>query len=676
MNKFFTWCLFVGAAALAAGENVPDLSSYKRSEAKIVFDESFNSDTSRWQKPKEKSFTVQGHVGETGSHALVAESVGKTNLGSWKIPVRITPGMAYRISFHYRLTGLKTKENSRRIHLIVCSLMMTDKDTGAKLRAIHIWVPAADTGNELRFHSANVIVPKNANPDAVFAVHVDWWHNGTFIYDNFSIASQEIPAELQLVHPGRMTMDAEGKISVKYRSLGRKTPAGAETVISVNGIKKLAKFDKEVFSASFGRLPGKKVKVNAVLFDRFARKIIAEHDWELNNVPAVPVSYVDEHHRLILNGKPFMPLGSYTMMPMNDEHFARIRAAGFNMIQVQPMHTRLKRRKAGENTSENLLSYIEHVSKFGFKAFMFLQLMTPEKEFIRRRLERAFNGKTETEEIVREIGRTLRGNPNVAGYYLADENIARELPNTQILRQRINFADPTHVTTTLTNTTDILDQYIQTGDILLYDCYPYNHQQAPGKKGDLVAADRALARIAGLDMPFWLVPQGFDWSRHPRRQMYGKTAEEKRRHRSPSAEELTALPLLGAIYGAKGFAFYSYHEIFHQGEIVQPGFSKIFWPRVVGAVQTLKRLEPFIMSTEKAEQRPLDTTAGALRSRIFTADGKTAVVIVAIKDELNRGSGVLPAGKRFVSLHGRSKIEGGKFFFSSPGVDYDILMEQ
>jgi hypothetical protein len=371
-----------------------------------------------------------------------------------------------------------------------------------------------------------------------------------------------------------------------------------------------------------------------------------------------------------------MPIGCYTMMTMDDSHLSRIRAAGFNMIQVQPMHSIARRDKMNENTSANLLAYIEYVAGFDLKTMMFLQLMIPEKEFIRRRLERVFNGQSTIDGIVREIGTALHNNRHVIGYYLSDENTSRDLPNTQILRERINFADPTHVTLTLTNSTEFLDQYVQTGDILLFDTYPFNNQRTPGKKGDLLEADRQLAQIAALNTPFWLVPQGFDWARHPGRQMYGNTAEEKRQHRIPSAEELTALPLLGAIYGAKGFAFYSYHEIFFHGENVQPGFGEIFWPRVVTAVNALKQLEPFIMSIENCSQVALNTSAGTLRTRTFTANGKIAVVIVALQDAPNAANGILPDGKKFTSLTGKSKIDGNKFTFASDGVNYDILISE
>ena len=667
--------------SVAAGEEIPDFSNYSRSQASICFDENFNSDISRWIRPgknRPQSFTVQPHIGVTGSPGISVTSSDQTNLLSWKVPVKVVPGMAYRISFHYRLNNLKLKTpGRRRATVIVCTLHAKDKN-GAKIRDFNMWIPAEDTGNELRFFSETVVMPENANPDTFFSIHVDWWHNGTFIFDDFTIASLEVPVELQLVHPDRMTMDKDGKISIRYQRNGENTPENLEMLIEAGGVKKLARFANGVFTADFGRLPGEKVQVKATLFNRSERKIISEHEWELNNAAdTVPVSYLDAHHRLILDGKPFMPIGICIMMPMNDTHFRRLQEAGFNTIQVQPMNgTGIGRRQRGHNTSENLLSYINLAARYDLKTLMFLQLMIPEKEFIRKDLERAFNGKTALEDIIREIGMTLRGNNNVIGYYLADENTARELPSTQVLRQRINFADPTHVTTTLSNTTTFIDSYIHTGDIFLFDSYPFNHQRTPGVQGDLVYSDRSFARIASTGTPFWLVPQGFDWARHPARQMFGSTPEEKRRHRIPSAEELTALPLLGAIYGAKGFVFYSYHEVFVHGDNVQPGFSDIFWPRVVQAVQVLKQLEPFIMSTESVSQVAVTSTAGTLRSRTFSANGKIAVVIVGIKNETNNGEGVLPAGKKFTSLYGRTQIDGSKFTFTSSGVNYDVLISE
>ena len=112
----FAWCLLAGTIVCAAEEEstIPDLSGYSRPEACIVFDESFNSDVSRWkilEKPSftVQSFTVQNSIGEMGSPGIIATSVGKENMPSWEIPVKVKPGTAYRVSFYYRLNTLQMK---------------------------------------------------------------------------------------------------------------------------------------------------------------------------------------------------------------------------------------------------------------------------------------------------------------------------------------------------------------------------------------------------------------------------------------------------------------------------------------------------------------------------------------------------------------------------------------
>ena len=176
-------------AIAVSGEDIPDLSSFSRSQASVCFDENFNSDVSRWTRPLRdgEGFKVTPHVGVTGSSALSATSDKEYNLPSWKVPVQVIPGMAYRISFHYRFDDLKVKKTSRN-RVIVCSLMLKDKNTGAKLRDINIWVTAENTNKELRHHVETVVIPDNAAPEATFSIHVDWWHNGTFIYDDFTFA--------------------------------------------------------------------------------------------------------------------------------------------------------------------------------------------------------------------------------------------------------------------------------------------------------------------------------------------------------------------------------------------------------------------------------------------------------------------------------------------------------
>ena len=85
----------------------------------------------------------------------------------------------------------------------------------------------------------------------------------------------------------------------------------------------------------------------------------------------------------------------------------------------------------------------------------------------------------------------------------------------------------------------------------------------------------------------------------------------------------------------------------------------------------IETLEDLLLHIPRAYENRGDIR---LLSESHADGGKTAVVLVGLQDAANNASGLLPAGKKFTSLTGKSKIENGKFTFAANGVNYDVLI--
>ena len=100
---------------------------------------------------------------------------------------------------------------------------------------------------------------------------------------------------------------------------------------------------------------------------------------------------------------------------------------------------------------------------------------------------------------------------------------------------------------------DDFSVFAPTGDVLIYDSYPFSSlaDHVPGIN-DLTKSDKAFKMLMDMRTPWWLCTLAFDQS----------VTRGKLTDKMPEERELTAIPLLAAIYNAKGFYYYSYHSIF------------------------------------------------------------------------------------------------------------------
>ena len=242
------------------------------------------------------------------------------------------------------------------------------------------------------------------------------------------------------------------------------------------------------------------------------------------------------------------------------------------------------------------------------------------------------------------------------------------MPDIIKLRETVGAIDPDHPTWTLTCFYDDLNYYATSGDILGIDPYPIKATHGPQSLHEL---RDALAAGEKTGATIWHVPQAFNWAiidKNMSDEEFGKT-------RFLTREEVRTAPLLGAVYGAKGFVFYAYYDIAAM-EKRAPQRGEEDWNNLKETVQLLRDLEPWIMSTEEAPAVTVELSVeGEVVARAFVNDGKLRVVIASLGEKC-KAVVTIPGHAGLKSRFGKTRdLGGGRYEFTADAIDSDVLEE-
>ncbi|MEW6751122.1 MAG: discoidin domain-containing protein [Candidatus Latescibacterota bacterium] len=259
----------------------------------------------------------------------------------------------------------------------------------------------------------------------------------------------------------------------------------------------------------------------------------------LHKLPPVAEEWrVDADLVLRHNGQPVLPFGWFSMPPeaMADTGHAYnlIQSYGSHWLSVEEVRRFLDRAVVA-GTAATIYPYpypqfLEPASAWG-------QPLTPQEE-----------------ADLRQRVRALRDHPGLFAWYMADEpELAPALPERcrriyEVVRQE----DPLHPCIMLNDTEPGIHQYRGGGDVLMPDPYPLFLQ------GGLAAEPlekvgrflRAAMEAGGGRQPVWVTPQGFN---------YGDYGQQN--NRAPRLLELRNQLYQAAVYGARGFLWYTYSQV-------------------------------------------------------------------------------------------------------------------
>jgi hypothetical protein len=277
---------------------------------------------------------------------------------------------------------------------------------------------------------------------------------------------------------------------------------------------------------------------------------------------------------MLLDGKPFFPLGAYRDPSDTLTDFRGLKEAGFNVT-----HDYFFEGKG--RTADQARKYLRAAQANGVRVFL---------GFSRPAIRQG-----DSMPWKRWVG-DLMDEPGLLTWYMMDEPICQDVPQAAFVRlqQAIRQMDSGHPASLLlariSPVTEFQRAYAETCDVLWCDPYPI-----PGKSLDLVTAKaEACRQAAGPARPFWVVLQGFDWRYWNERKTafdkYGKLVTR------PTPEETRAMAHLALAAGAHGLIWYwspkSAYQIQRQAPTV--------WKGICDTMAELNRLEPYLVAPRVA----------------------------------------------------------------------------
>jgi len=328
-------------------------------------------------------------------------------------------------------------------------------------------------------------------------------------------------------------------------------------------------------------------------------------------------SYVDEHNRLIVDGKPFFPLGMY---------WSGISEADLKLYAESPFNCLMP---YGAPSKEQM----DLAQQLGLKIIYTVKDIYAGSSYCPDQVKTVEDERTYIEAKAREF----RGHPALLAWYLNDELSVEYMDRLEAHQEWMEDLDPNHPTWVVLYQVGQVGEYVRTFDAIGTDPYPIPGDSArrAGTWAKVTADGVCAAR------PVWMVPQVFNWA------CYRKTDEEKRGLRPPTLAEMRSMTWQCLAHGANGLIYYSWFDI--RRDTVVPFEEQ--WGYVKQVAAEVKEMMPVLLSvapppTFEAHERPwLHWTAREL--------GRTTYLI-AVNDERRPHTATFRLGRvpKRVRLHG------------------------
>jgi len=485
---------------------------------------------------------------------------------------------------------------------------------------------------------------------------------GRFYISSLCIKTAGRNADILLVKPYHMTLDPSGGV-MEFKVSG--VPEDSLLAVTIRNAGKTqhlaANGKKGFFQVRIPPLKPGPAEISVRAADPQASELYCTNSYrftvrELN--PPRSSAMPDHFQRLIIEGKPFMPVGIFGYQTSEPADLKKIAEAGFNCYLD---YDSKKWGKSGRDLS-GYRKMLDRYAKFGLKCIFNIRWQSAYTGNAVRKTHYADN----TDAVTAHIVKSLADHPALLAWYLSDETTRVNIPHVAHLRQVVSAADPYHPTLGVTCYPADLMAYGNTADIVAVDPYPIGDtgKAVRGEPQSLAGMFNLMNGVRRNGQIMWIVPQAFSWGGY---RTGSAAAFSQWRH--PTAEEIRTMPLLAALYGAKGFIFYSYQP---QGVQYSAEYEKIRWNAIRESVNDLKALEKFIMGRQSTQW--LEKTADHHCGLLTADDGKRAVILVGITEKSN-GKVKLPPG-HWQIRSGKVEIRGNDLFFDFSKIDSAIITEQ
>ncbi|OQA88437.1 MAG: hypothetical protein BWY31_00300 [Lentisphaerae bacterium ADurb.Bin242] len=661
---FVFWSVSVflaGTLSILAAE-LPDVKTAKtfvHGGGEIILNESFDAPPGS-RLPKQ--YSIAPGEGVNGTSALKHERTDSSMRPSFSLPLAgLNPAKVYNVRISIRSQNLKQDAGSKQ-KLVACAVEYYNKN--GDLTDIDYTAYTPDS----KYTEVKFSFKPRPGRDARFVCYL--WHGwtGTTWFDDLRISSAGPDVSVLLTWPTHLTFRTNDSRFTLHADPKSPQPPGALVTFAQAGKTRemvLQSDRNSDFQGDLGKLTEGPARMTVRLLDLKRKQYLYEGIFNVNVIPPQSppsnAATLDRHGRLIVDGKPFMPLGVFGLS--DEVSLKRIADAGFNCLQLYSSFSLCGPEKTGDPVAD-LRAGMDRIQRHNLRLIFSLAAQMNDHPHGTKQ----WAGEAGGFNVARKAVECFKNHPALLAWYVSDETAQSGIPELVRLREMVNRIDPWHPAWTLTYRVQDMPYYGVSGDVFGVDPYPVK-ATAKEQKLDEIIDYMEGAQTTGL--PIWAVPQIFNWAI-----IGARDAKALEGTRGPNAEEMRAMPLLCAIMGAKGFIFYGFTTLFHWLPKIQPEAPEKLWPPVVAMVQVMKSLEPFIVSITPAPEVNVESKpVGRVRARAFqTADGQVRVLIVALGPMPVTAEIKVPGYNQLKSRFGLTENSGaGIYHFKAGAIDSDIL---
>lgn len=312
---------------------------------------------------------------------------------------------------------------------------------------------------------------------------------------------------------------------------------------------------------------------------------------------------IDEHRRLLVDDKPFFPIGMYWsgITPADLEVYARSK---FNCLMPYGSPTRQQMDLAHQHGLKVIYSIKDW---YAGSTWCPKSIRSPANE----------------EPMVRARVREFRAHPALLAWYLNDELSQQFMPQLEAHQRWVAEEDPDHPTWVVLYQFREVAAYLNSFDAIGTDPYPIGRKPASMAAGWTAETFRQVERAR----PMWQVPQVHNWGN------YAKSEAEKQRGRTPTDDEVRSMAWQCICEGATGLVFYSWFDLKRNPDV--PFDTQ--WAGLKRLAAEIDRMAPILLSIEpvppvRVEGKP----PGWLHWLARSHGGK--VYVVAVNDGDGEGT--------------------------------------
>lgn len=347
--------------------------------------------------------------------------------------------------------------------------------------------------------------------------------------------------------------------------------------------------------------------------------------WQTSNEALVrvpddfqPKCTIDPQRRLLVDGKPFFPIGMY-WSGINEKDMALYAQSKFNCLMPY-----------GSPKKEQM----DLAQKHGLKVIYSVKDWYMGIPQCPKEIKTA----ADEERWVRTRVKEFRDHPALLAWYLNDELPESFMPRLEAHQRWVSEDDPNHPTWVVLYQFREVGAYLKSFDVIGTDPYPIGRKPV-SMAGDWTA--ETMRQVEGT-RAVWQVPQVFNWGN------YAHAPDEKKKGRTPTFDEMRSMTWQCVAEGATGLVFYSWFDIKRNADV--PFDTQ--WDYLKRIAAEVDRMAPALLSVDPVPAIKVETASSQqpkwLRALAKSHNGKLYLIAANDGDGEGQIRFTLPSAPRSI----------------------------